>query len=67
MKEHILLEEAKRYDVDTNLNLNGCTFLSKDGYWEDDNTREPMMFGENPRRAQSKKCDIETGEDQKGE
>lgn len=68
MKEHILLDKAKRYKVDEILPTpKDCTFLFNSGYWANKTTGEPMMHGDNPRKPQSKKYDIETGEDQKGE
>lgn len=70
MNEHILVSKAKRYDVSkaqTEPDL--CTFFQKAGYWTDDVSGIPMMLMDDPKRPkpQTKKFDIETGEDQKGE
>jgi len=68
MKQHILLEKAKCYETNVILPTpDNCIFLSSIGYWVDSITGKPMMNGDNPRKPQSKKHDIETGEDQKGE
>lgn len=68
MKQHILLEKAYCYPepIGTPMPEN-CTFVEQSGYWRSDATGEIMMLSNDPRRPQSKKCDIETGEDQKGE
>ncbi len=68
MKEHILLKKAYRYpEPITSLAPEGCTFSEQSGYWVNATTDEVMMLSKDPRRPQSKKQDIETGEDQKGE
>ncbi len=68
MKEHIILEKAKRYNTsDENVTPSGCTYQSQEGFWVDDTTGEAMMKSNNSQKPTSKKCDIETGEDQKGE
>jgi len=68
MKEHILLEKAYRYPVPIIEPIpKDCTFQEKQGYWVKDSTGEVMMLSDDPRQHQSKKCDRETGEDQKGE
>jgi len=68
MKEHILLIKAKRYEVETILPVpNNCIFQASSGYWVNTITGDPMMLGDNPNKPITKKYDIETGEDQKGE
>ena len=68
MKQHILLEKAYCYPEPTQiLPPQDCTFAEKSGYWVNNSTGEIMMLSNDPRRPQSKKADIETGEDQKGE
>ncbi|MCK9479956.1 MAG: hypothetical protein M0R40_10745 [Firmicutes bacterium] len=70
MNEHILVSKAKRYDASqTQDHPISCTFLQKAGYWADDASGLPMMLIDDPKRPkpQTKKADIETGEDQKGE
>ncbi len=68
MKEHIILEKAKRYEVSiNNKNPDGCTYKSKEDFWIENISNKAMMKSDNPKKPTSKKCDIETGEDQKGE
>ncbi len=68
MKEHILVEKAFRYSEPTvePVPIN-CTYQMKKGYWINNSTGEVMMLSSDQQRPQSKKCDRETGEDQKGE
>lgn len=68
MKDHILLEKAKKYDIpEQNLTPNNCSYRAKEGFWVDDSSNMAMMKTDKPQKPTSKKCDIETGEDQKGE
>lgn len=68
MKDHILLEKAQKYDIpEQNLPPHGCSYRAKDGYWVENSSNIAMMKSDNPQKLTSKKCDIETGEDQKGE
>ena len=68
MKEHILLEKAYIYDdVQREVIPEGCSYDRNCGLWRIDNTGEVMMIGNYAQKPQSKKCDVETGEDQKGE
>ena len=68
MKAHLLLEKAFRYSEPPIEPVpENCTYQMKRGYWTDNATGKAMMLGNNPSRPQTKKADIETGEDQKGE
>lgn len=68
MKDHILLEKAKKYDTSNqNLIPNCCSYKSKEGFWVDNSSNIAMMKSDIPQKPTTKKCDIETGEDQKGE
>lgn len=68
MKEHILLEKAYSYEnVHPNLTPEGCSYDRECGFWRVDKTGEAMMIGNYAQKPATKKCDIETGEDQKGE
>lgn len=68
MTNHILLEKAKRYDAKPDgIEMSDCIFNETSGYWVNTSTNTPMMSGDNPQKRVSKKCDIETGEDLKGE
>jgi len=68
MTEHILLENANRYVAPALTPLpDNHLYDKKRGYWIHNSTGEAMMLSDDPQKPQSKKCDIETGEDQKGE
>ena len=68
MKEHILLEKAYIYEyIPKKLTPEGCSYDRVCGLWRVDKTGEVMMIGNYAQKPASKKCDIETGEDQKGE
>lgn len=68
MKQHIIIEKAKRYNANGIIETpEGCNYDAHSGYWVNNNTSIPMMLGNGSRKPTSKKCDIETGEDQKGE
>lgn len=68
MREHIIIEKAKRYNAPSKVEApDGCVYSVHKGFGVEQDTGAPMMSGDNPRKPTSKKCDIETGEDQKGE
>ena len=68
MKNHILLEKAIKYDIpERNLTPNGCSYRANDGYWVENSSNTVMMKSDNPQKPVTKKYDIETGEDHKGE
>lgn len=69
MKEHLLLEKAFIYPLEKKQpELVGCTFDSKNGYWIINQTGEPYITDKSMSSPpRTKKCDVETGEDQKGE
>jgi hypothetical protein len=65
---HPLLARAHRYQrLDIDLRPAGCTYDRTAGAWRDDATGR--LAAETPGRQgpRTKKMDIETGEDQKGE
>lgn len=68
MKQHILLEKAYCYPESREGRApNNCTFVQKSGYWRNNSTGEIMMLSNSFCCLQTKKEDVETGEDQKGE
>ncbi len=68
MNQHILIDKAKRYEVPINEQTpEDYSYSIQKGYWADNTTGRPMMLSDDPKRPQTKKCDIETGEDQKRE
>ncbi len=68
MREHIIIEKAVKYSVpDQSPTPYGCTYKTQEGYWVENLSNTAMMKSDNPQKPTTKKCDIETGEDQKGE
>ena len=68
MKEHIILEKAKRYNQSNKPVIsNECAYDSQRGFWIDNTSNTAMMKNDSCPKPTSKKCDVETGEDQKGE
>ena len=67
MTEHILIQHAKRKPFSITPDMPaGSTFDQKKGYWVKDGKKlvtQDSKYGS----TVSKKCDQETGEDQKGE
>ena len=68
MNKHILIEKANRYSKPSETPMpENHTFEKQRGYWTSNKTGAAMMSSNDPRKPQSKKADVETGEDQKGE
>lgn len=66
--KHILLEKAYTYEnIPKKLTPEGCFYDRNSGLWRVTDTKEVMMVGNYALKPQTKKADIETGEDQKGE
>jgi len=67
MKKHILLEKAFVYPIPKKKpKLSGYNFSAEKGYW----IREdglPLVEDDSTPKPKTKKHDVETGEDQKGE
>ena len=67
-KKHILLKYATTYKRFTgSLAPVGCHYDSYIGAWIVSNTGKLLVETSNPPTPTTKKADIETGEDQKGE
>ncbi len=67
MSKHILLEKAFIYPLPKKEpDMAGCIFDSQAGYWKMED-KTPFILAADRPRPQSKKCDIETGKDRKGE
>lgn len=67
MTKHILLEKAFKYTEPVHTPApEGYSFSTSKGYWVD-NDGSAMMMSNAMNLPQTKKCDRETGEDQKGE
>jgi len=68
MKQHLLLEKAFIYPLPKEEPvLTGCDFDIEKGYWVMNGSNIPLVFDKKGIRPRSKKADVETGEDQKGE
>ena len=67
MPQHILIEHAKRKPYSSSPEMpKGAIYDTAKGYWVSDD--EPLVSpGSKYGALVSKKCDQETGEDQKGE
>lgn len=64
---HILIQNVKKYRKSNNLSsLKDFNYDMGAGYWKS-HSGQSLMHSENALRPQSKKNDIETGEDRKGE
>lgn len=67
-KEHMLLKYAVSYKrTETTLTPNGCIYDFQKGAWIVSKTGVLLVNTPKRPKPQSKKADIETGEDQKGE
>lgn len=65
---HILLEKAHKYlDSKTTPIPENCTFDRLKGIWIENESGVPMVRNPFTVMPGTKKCDVETGEDQKGE
>lgn len=68
MKDHLLLDKAYIYPR-TRLQTvpDGCHYDDDKGYWVDNGTGKPFVTLDKHQALTSKKRDVETGEDEKGE
>lgn len=67
-KKHILIEKAHLfYDKKKENNMELHRYDSEKGYWKNLKTNCASINDESFKRPATKKCDIETGEDKKGE
>ena len=64
---HILLEKAFTYSEPLTVREpDNCSYDEVSGYWRTHDGNAAIM-SESFRAGETKKCDVETGEDQKGE
>ncbi|WP_270505849.1 hypothetical protein [Paraclostridium sordellii] len=66
--KHLFLEKVFKYDIKDRKkgDLSGYMYNSKLGYWVN-SVMEPCINNANFIKPQTKKEDVETGEDKKGE
>jgi len=65
---HILIEKMHRYKTEgQQRDPEGYKYDATRGYWLGKASGTPLVSDENVRKPVTKKADIETGEDKKGE
>lgn len=66
---HLLIEKAFKYKIPSQKTalFKEYTYNNVKGYWINDRTGKPLMSEDNEFRPKTKKEDVETGEDKKGE
>lgn len=68
MKNHLLLQKAYIYPLPKEqTSPKDCTYDHQKGYWVQKLTGQALVTLKDHPRLVTKKCDIETGEDRKGE
>lgn len=68
IKKHLLIEKAYIYALPKEKpQFDGCTFNHRWGYWVNNDNKTPYVLDRRTVGPRSKKADVETGEDQKGE
>ncbi len=68
VRKHILLEKMFVYDIPSiTAEIIGYEYRPEDGFWVNKTTQMPLMFDDIDFKPRTKKEDIETGEDRKGE
>ncbi|MCG3670131.1 hypothetical protein L5F33_07655 [Aliarcobacter butzleri] len=65
--KNLVIEKAFKYDEKINSSINiDAIYNEKLGFWITEENM-PLIESNNTYKPQSKKCDVETGEDRKGE
>jgi hypothetical protein len=66
--EHLLIRKAFKYDVQNSIDeANGSTYDSQKGFWKNSITGDAIINDAEFHPKRTKKADVETGEDKKGE
>lgn len=68
MSKHIMIEKAHVFTKgrkENNLEMH--YFDNEKGYWRNKTTNIPSILDDEFKKPGTKKCDVETGEDRKGE
>ena len=65
--KHILLKTIVPFSTKTENVPNVYRYKPSKGYWVNTETNTPMMKDDEVKKPRTKKADIETGEDKKGE
>lgn len=65
---HFILEKAHRYDDPTTPPIpHNADYDNQSGFWRDRESGDVLISNDGFQNQSTKKCDRETGEDQKGE
>lgn len=69
MKNNLVIEKSFKYDsIPVGVDIpNDYVYCEESGYWINKNSNIPMMLDVDGPRPRTKKADVETGEDKKGE
>lgn len=67
-KTHLFIEKAFVYPLQKEkVQLDAWDYDENNGYWISQGQNTPLILDKKMMRPRSKKADVETGEDQKGE
>lgn len=66
---HLLIDKSFKYKIpkQNKTLLRDYSYDDKRGYWLSKNSGQPLMHEDNQYKPRTKKADVETGEDRKGE
>ena len=66
---HLLIEKSFKYKIpqDNESLLSAYSYNTDKGYWINKNNGRPLMHEDSQYKPRTKKEDVETGEDRKGE
>jgi len=66
--KNLIIEKSFKYNDSASEGTNKNSYYDQDlGFWILNEDHRPLVLSSNSYRPQSKKCDVETGEDKKGE
>jgi hypothetical protein len=66
--KHVLLDKAHEYEAKRDEDaLMNCSYDSQKGYWVNNDSGKPVITDPAAQKPKTKKADVETGEDKKGE
>lgn len=68
VSDHVVIKQIITFPIPASPMIpGGFTYSFVDGMWVDSETNQPLVQTAHMRDPESKKNDVETGEDQKGE
>jgi len=66
--KNLIIEKSFKYNNKISEKISENTYYAQDlGFWVFSDDHSPLVFSSSSYKPQSKKCDVETGEDKKGE